>query len=58
MPVDSPSDKRTLIKMDDAALTIRQYVAALLPTISGFFLDGKESETGGCDGCRVELMLI
>jgi hypothetical protein len=28
-----------IAKSDDAALSIRQYVAALTPTFSGFFLD-------------------
>jgi len=42
-------------KTDDAASTIRHYVAALLPTFSGFFMDRMESETGGCDGYLVEL---
>jgi len=45
-------DERTL-KMDDAALTIRQYVAALSRLFRGFSLDSMKSESGGCDGCRV-----
>jgi hypothetical protein len=38
-------------KMDDAASSIRQYVAAL----SRLLLDFVDGEFGRCDGCRVEL---
>ena len=36
-------------KMDDAAFSIRQYVAAL----SRLLLDFDNGEFGRCDGCRV-----
>jgi hypothetical protein len=34
-------------KMDDAALTIRQYVAALSRIIRGFFLDSIKTKVAG-----------
>jgi hypothetical protein len=39
------------LKMDDAASSIRQYVAAL----SRLLLDFDDGEFGRCDGCRVVL---
>ncbi|SVE24994.1 uncharacterized protein METZ01_LOCUS477848 [marine metagenome] len=41
-------------KMDDATLSIRQYVAAL----SRLLVDFDDGENGRCDGCRVNIILI
>ena len=46
------SPQRTL-KMDDAALTIRQYVAALSRVFRGYLQDSVNSENGWSDDCRV-----
>jgi hypothetical protein len=41
-------------KMDDAAFSIRHYVAAL----SRLLLDFVDGEFGRCDGCRVDVAPI
>jgi hypothetical protein len=46
-----PSGSGKLCKMDDAASSIRQYVAAL----SRLLLEFGVGEIGRCDGCRVDM---
>jgi hypothetical protein len=44
--------------MDDAAFSIRQYVAALWPTNSGFYDESMNAKLAGATACRVELRPI
>jgi hypothetical protein len=45
LDISSPMNEH--FKMDDAALTIRQYVAALSRIIRGFFLESIKTKVAG-----------
>jgi hypothetical protein len=54
MMLVEPPGPNELVEMDDAALSIRQYVAAL----SRLLLDFDDCESGWCDGCRADMQPI